>query len=955
MAKRLFLLDGMALIYRAHFALAARPIRTSAGINTSALYGFANTLLDILQNASPTHLAVAFDTDAPTPRHRVFPAYKSQREVMPEELSLALPHVERLLECFRIPTLRMDGYEADDLIGTLVKKAEIAGFESFMVTADKDFGQLVTERTRLWKPGRQGSDVEVLGPAEVCARWGISRVDQVIDMLGLMGDTSDNIPGVPGVGEKTAAKLLAQYDTLEGVLQHAGEIKGRLGEALRAHREDALLSKQLATILIDVPIPLSLDELIIQSRDDDAVRAFCIEFEFNSIGRRLFGDAFRAGRGFKPPTPQASAQDDLFSGPPGGRPSRATDKRAPHATGATAAVETAPAAQLRTLAEVPHTYRIAGTSKDRRALIEQLNRQSRFSVAVIPDRANHREARPLGIAFSFTPGEAWYVPFSAAGAAGTDRPALPVELAEFAPVLANERITKLGHDLKTDLLVLSSTGVEVRGPLFDTMVAHALVEPDLRHHLVYMAEALLGYSPAPLDRLLGAKEDRRAISEVPMEQLAEWASERADVAGQLHERLLAMLRERDQERVFYEVEMPVLPVLVAMEFEGIEVDATALAEYSCSLAKEMAAAEADVQRLANREFNVNSSRQLGEVLFDQLRLVDRPRKTPTGQYATDEQTLQTLANEHAIVRRLLDYRAVAKLKSTYADALPMAISPATGRIHTTFYQAATATGRLSSADPNLQNIPIRTERGQEIRRAFVGRPGWRLLSADYSQIELRIIAALSREEAMIEAFRRGDDIHTATAARVFGVPLDEVTFEMRRRSKMVNYGIAYGISAFGLAQRLGIPRGEAAEIIQHYFRSYPGIRRYMDDTIAFARSHGWVETLTGRRRYLRDITSANNTIRSAAERNAINAPIQGTAADMIKIAMGRIHQGISKEGLRTRLLLQVHDELLFDLYPPEEERVRELVETNMRTALPLPGDVPIVVETGTGRDWFAAH
>lgn len=964
-SPRLFLLDGMALVYRAHFAFATRPIRTSKGFNTSALFGFTNTLLDILQTGQATHLAVALDTPAPTPRHTAYPAYKAQREAMPEELAANLPHLRRFLDAFRIPTLAVDGYEADDLIGSLVQRAEAAGFETFMVTPDKDFGQLVTERSRLWKPGRQGSDVEILGPAEVCARWGIARVDQVVDMLGLMGDAVDNIPGVPGIGEKTAARLLAEHGSLDAVLAHAEAIKGKLGENLRNHRDDALLSRQLARILLDAPVPEDLSALAVVPRDDEAVAALCIEFEFNALGRRLFGEGFKAGRGTPPPQPAGARkpvsrpsapptphrqQGDLFAVAPASAdvsPANEPD------TGGVPEAGPAPAQlpALRTLTGVAHEYRLITDEAGRRELAASLSACPGFCFDTETDGLDPRTARLVGIAFSAGAGTGWYVAIPPE----TARPS-PAELEPFLGLLANPGILKVGHNLKFDLSVLRWHGVPVAGPFFDTMVAHALLAPGLRHGMDYLAESLLGYSPIPIERLIGPKNAPvRTMAEVPLPEVADYAAEDADVTWQLYELLNPRLATEGQARVFTEVEMPVLPVLMDMEYEGIRVDAAALAEFSAALAVEMAAAEADVHRLAGHEFNVNSPRQLGTVLFDELRLSEKPRKTATGQYATDEQTLSALAVDHEIVRRLLDHRAAAKLKSTYADALPAAIFPGTGRVHTTFHQAATATGRLSSTDPNLQNIPIRTERGQEIRRAFVAREGWQLLSADYSQIELRIIAALSREEAMIEAFRQGEDIHRATAAQVFGIEPASVSGEQRRRAKMVNFGIAYGISAFGLAQRLGIPRSEAAALIEHYFARYPGIRRYIDETLATARERGYVETLTGRRRPLPDVRSANATVRGAAERNAINTPIQGTAADMIKRAMARVHEGLQARRLRSRLLLQVHDELLFDLHPEEEAEVRALVEPAMRGALPLPGDVPVDVEIGTGPTWLAAH
>ncbi|MCC6234498.1 MAG: DNA polymerase I [Verrucomicrobiales bacterium] len=988
MASRLFLIDGMALAYRSHFAFAARPIRTSKGFNTSALFGFLSTVLDILETESPTHLAVASDTPAPTPRHVLYPEYKAQREAMPEELASALPHLPRLIEALRLPFIRLDGFEADDLIGTLAKRAEKDGFETYMVTPDKDFGQLVSATTKLWKPGKQGSPPEVLGPAEVCARWSIQRVDQVIDMLGLMGDASDNIPGVPGVGEKTAAKLLAQYDTLEGVLAHGAEIKGKLGESVRAHAEIARLSRQLATIITDAPVQESFDRFAVGLRDHDQLQALCVEFEFNSLGRRLFGDAFKAGRGTPSSTPPPSpgsplkpkpkartpkteqGQQDLFGDPapsatatssatpdsqtPDSEPTAPTEFNETTEPGAQPSSTSLPA--LATAADVPHHYRLVTTHEERLELIRALLQQPAVCFDTETTGLDPRSASLLGVSFSFEPGRAWYVSTRGSDAEPVEASQVKAVLEDLAPFFRQEHLEKVGHNLKFDLLILQSQGLSVVGPFFDTMIAHALAEPELRHGMDYLSEALLGYSPIPIERLIGPKgAGQKTMDQVPLADVAEYAAEDADVTWQLRQKLAPLLAERQLERVFREVEMPALPAIVAMEHHGIRLDTAALAQFSRELASDMARFESEVHRLAGREFNVNSPKQLGEVLFDELKLLEKPKRTPSGQYATDEQTLLGLAGLHPVVQSLLDYRSVAKLKSTYADALPGAVSPVTGRVHTTFHQAATATGRLSSVDPNLQNIPIRTERGQEIRRAFVAREGWQLLSADYSQIELRIIAALSREEAMIQAFRDGQDIHRATAARVFSVAPEDVTAEMRRRAKMVNFGIAYGISAFGLSQRLGIPRSESAKIIEHYFASYPGIRRYIDQTIEFARQHGYVETLTGRRRLLRDIQSANATTRGAAERNAINTPIQGTAADMIKVAMGRIQSAFVSRSLRSQLLLQVHDELVFDLHPEEDQVVREIVESGMRDALPLPGNVPIEVEIGVGRTWLEAH
>ncbi len=945
--KKLFLLDGMALVYRAHFALIRRPIFTSSGVNTSALFGFTQTLLDILKNQEPTHLAVAFDTEAPTLRHEVYPDYKATRQVMPEDLVQALPHVRRMVQAFRVPALACDGFEADDLIGTLVRRAQKEGYVSYMVTADKDFGQLVDANTFLYKPARQGDAVEVLGVAEIQKRWGVDRPEQVVNVLALMGDATDNIPGVPGIGEKTAMKLVAQFGSVENLLAHTGELADRLKASLEAHRDQALLSKRLATIVCDAPCPVELESLRVQSCNEAMLRGLLVEFEFNSLGRRLFGEDFKAGHGFKarpaapaaaaPARPARPAQEDLILVAEGPGPA-AQPQPAPAA-----------APDLKTITDVPHEYHLADSPAQRTELVRALEQQGSFCLDTETTGLDPKEARLVGLAFSFAPHTGYYVPIP-------QEPALAAPiLQEFRPALEAERIEKVGHNLKFDLAVLKWHGLEVRGKLFDTMVAHSLIEPEQRHGMDYLSEAYLGYTPIPITRLIGANEAAQInMAQVPVGKAAEYSAEDADVTLQLRAVLEPLLKEKGQQRVFYEIESPLIPVLVDMEYEGIRVAAAALDEIALQLAKEIDEQERAICRLAGTPFNLNSPKQLGQILFDIMKICPPPRKTRTGQYATDEQTLAALAPDHEIVRRLLEHRAASKLKSTYAEALPAAIWPGTRRVHTTFYQVATATGRLNSQNPNLQNIPIRTERGQEIRKAFVPRQaGYSLLSADYSQIELRIIAALAREPGLLEAFRTGADVHTATAARIFGLPPDLVTPEMRRKAKMVNYGIAYGISAFGLAQRLGIARAEAADVINHYFHQFPGIRRYMDDTVAFARRQGYVETVAGRRRYIRDIRSLNNTVRASAERNAINAPIQGTAADMIKLAMIHIHRELERRRLKTRMVLQVHDKLVFDLFDPEEEQVRSLVEQHMTSAIAL--DVPIVVEIGVGQNWLEAH
>jgi DNA polymerase-1 len=928
----LFLLDGMALAYRAHFALATNPIRTAAGRNTSAIYGFINTLLDLMGRFAPTHLAVVFDTDAPTARHVEFEAYKAQRNAMPEELSEALPDIKRLIRAFNLPVLELDGYEADDLIGTLAREAEGAGFTTYMVTPDKDFGQLVTAHTLIYRPSRMGDGAETLGVAEVLARWGIERVDQVRDILGFTGDTSDNIPGIPGVGPKTAQKLVAQYGTLENALDHAAEQKGKLRESLEKFREQALLSKRLVTIDVLAPLPFEPEKLRISPRDDEALRALFTEFEFNTLGRRLFGDDFKARRGFAPNAPGAPTAKSAkpFLPPP---------------TSAPLPMPPSPVGPLRTIEDVKPDYQLVAGATEQAALLKSLLAEKSVGVAFDVD------ARGVlrGLAVSSGAAVARYLPWSAA----------------LAPLFDSDARVLAGHDIKPGVRAWLQTFASTVDPVdpvqkipnfFDTALAHSLVYPDLRHTLEFVAESVLGYTPLPLAPATGQQDFLATLESQNADELsARRAMERADLALQLHEKLVPKLKESGQERVFYEIEAPLLPVLAQMENEGIRLDPAALEEVGQKLRAELARLEALIYEHAGAPFNIGSPKQLGEILFGKLALMPNAKKTKTGQYATDEQTLATLAPLHPIVAEVLEHREASKLLSTYISALPAAVSPATGRIHTTFNQLATTTGRLNSQDPNLQNIPIRTAQGREIRRAFVPRNEEHVLfSADYSQIELRILAALTGDPGLLEAITSGEDIHRATAAKVFGLPLDQVTKDQRNQAKMVNYGISYGISAFGLSQRLGIGRAEAKALIDGYFAQYPGIRAYMTSTVERARETGYVETITGRRRYLPDLKSANAAVRASAERNAINMPIQGSSADLIKIAMVNIAHVAREENWRTRLLLQVHDELVFDLYRPEEKRVCEVVEDRMKNALP-DLQVPILVETGLGAHWLEAH
>lgn len=940
---RLFLLDGMALVYRAHFAFIQAPIRNSKGVNTSAVYGFTNTLLAILEGEQPTHIGVAFDTSAPTARHLKYPAYKAQRDEMPEELAAAIPDVKRLCRAFHIPVLEVDGFEADDIIGTLVRRAEPAGIESFMVTPDKDFAQLVTPHTHIWKPGRKGSDHEILKLADVLAAWEIQHASQVADILGLWGDASDNIPGIPGIGEKTARKLIAQFGSVENLITHAAQLSGKQRENVTAYADQALLSKDLATIITDAPVEVSWDDLVLSPRDDNALRGLFTEFEFRTLTKRLFG---------APATPGSRPATD--SAPEG----NGTGESHPAPAVAPTLFET-----FRTIRDVPHDYRIADSPEKVRELLDELAARPRFCFDIETTSLDRFGARLLGIAFCWEAHCAWYLP--------TPDPAALRDL--LRPVLEGPA-EKIGHNLKFDLAILQHHGIHVEGPFFDTMLVDALVEPNRRHTMDHLAEVLLGYStvklhdlaaaPAPVADAgdlfeLAARPAKPAaldIAAIPLAQLAEYAAEDADVTFQLAAVLRPLLQASGQEAVWREIEGPLLPVLVRMEMEGIAIDPTALRTVGDELQLQIDALAASIQQHAGTPFNLASPKQLGQVLFDHLGLGGKARKTKTGQYKTDEQTLSALEGTHPIIAEILQWREASKLKSTYLDALPTHRVAETGRIHTHFHQLAAATGRLASSDPNLQNIPVRSEAGRRIRKAFVPRgEGYELLSCDYSQIELRVMAALSGDETMISAFRRGEDIHTITAAKVYAVAPESVTQAMRRTAKMVNFGIIYGISAFGLSQRLGIPRGEAGGIIEAYFREYPAIRAFMDRTVARAREDGYVATLGGRRRAFPDLSSGNQNLRANAERAAINTPIQGTAADMIKLAMIRIDAMLRDGRFRTRMLLQVHDELVFDLAAGEQAEVLPRILDLMTHALPLPHDVPVEVEHGTGPDWLSAH
>lgn len=892
--KKLFLLDAMALIYRAHFAFTKTPRINSKGINTSVPFGFTNTLLEVLQKQKPTHIGVAFDTSAPTFRDEIFEAYKATRQETPEDIRYGLPMVKEILKGFNIPILEADGYEADDIIGTLARKAEQQGFEVYMMTPDKDFGQLVTEKIKLYKPAYMGNAVDVLGPEEVCEKWGIKHVSQVTDMLGLQGDTSDNIPGVPGIGPKTAAALIQRYGTIENILAHLHELKGKQKELLEQYGGQALLSKKLATIITDAPIPFNPDSLKYTGPDESMLRPIFQELEFRSIPGRLFGDS-------TPAQPKAT-QLSMF-GP-------LAEKTEPEQGG------------LSDKSTAPNTHDLLRV-KTLNISLAQLSEKLKTSNAVALEVQAEEENLPV-LWFCFASGNSYrYAPQS------------EKELLQVASLLQDSNLVKTGHNLKSSVLNLKYAGADITGPLFDTLIAHYLIEPETAHDMETLcAHYLNGALPAPDDESATAG--------------------RVSAALQLKPLLERELEERNQMRLLEEIEMPLVEVLASMEYEGVNLDTEVLAELSQDLRQSSEKVQQEIYVLAGREFNINSPRQLGEILFEKLKLGDKPKKTKTGQYATGEDVLLKLINDHPIVPKILEYREYEKLRSTYVDALPKLISPRDGRIHTDYRQAVAATGRLSSNNPNLQNIPIRTEKGRQIRKAFIPRNGdFLFMSADYSQIELRIAASFAKDETMIEAFKNKRDIHATTAAKVFKVPPERVTPDMRRKAKEVNFGILYGSTAFGLAQNLNIPRSEAAEIIQSYFREFPAIKKYIDNVIQQAREKEYVETIMGRRRYLRDINSRNIATRGFAERNAINAPIQGSAADIIKLAMVRIHRWISDNNMKTRMILQVHDELVFDVHRDEVDEVKENVVRLMKSAAQL--EVPMEVEVGIGKNWLEAH
>jgi DNA polymerase-1 len=944
MEKKLFLLDAFALIFRAYYALIRNPRVTSKGKNTNAQFGFTNTLIDLLNKQKPTHMAVCFDTEEPTERHTDFADYKANRQEAPEDLLASLPDIRRIISGMNIPIIETHGFEADDVIGALAKQAEKAGYDVYMVTPDKDYGQLVSDRIKIYKPPYQGSDFEILGPEEVCAKWGIREVSQVIDVLGLMGDSVDNIPGIPGVGEKTAAKLLAEYGTLENVLAHADNIKGALGEKVRNGRELAIMSKRLATINLNAPVQFHEEDFCVKDMNKEALKEVFTELEFRTLGKRILGEEFNAFE-----SAPVGVQTDLF-----GNPVEQPRSQKPAATPQPAVEEGGDELGLRAeknIGNTPHTYHVAQTDAEINDLLGQLMQQKEISFDTETTGIDANRAELVGMSFCWTPGQGYYVPLPAERS-GADR-----ILASFAALFAREDLTWIGQNIKYDLLMMKCYGVELRGKFFDTMLAHYVIEPEGKRSMDLLSVQYLGYEPIHIEELIGKKgKSQGNMRDVELEKIKEYAVEDADITLQLKNVFIHALKEKDVEKVFYEVENPLVQVLKDMEFEGVKIDEEFLKEYSVELDKEARAAEERVYANAGVRFNLASPKQLGEVLFEKLKLDPKAKKTKTGQYATGEDVLQKLSHLHPVPADVLVFRELTKLKSTYVDALPLLINPRTGRVHTTYGSAVAVTGRLASNNPNLQNIPIRSERGKEIRKAFI--PGDKdrvLISADYSQIELRIVAAISGDPNMCEAFRLNKDIHTATAAKVYNVEEADVTREMRYKAKSVNFGIIYGQGAFGLADNLGISRTEAKTIIDNYKKEFSGITRYMEDTIQFARDKGYVQTLMGRKRWLKDINSANFTVRGFAERNAINSPIQGTAADMIKLAMVKVQDAMKKGGFRSRMILQVHDELVFDAYRDEAAAIQELVIVHMQAALPLPNGVPVIAEAGMGNNWLEAH
>lgn len=922
--EKLFLLDAYALIYRAYYALIKSPRINSKGFNTSAILGFVNTLEDVLKKENPTHIGIAFDPAGPTFRHEAYPEYKAQREETPEVIRLSVPIIKDIIRAYRIPILEVPGYEADDVIGTLATEAGKRGITTYMMTPDKDYGQLVGENVFMYRPRHNDKAFEVMGVEEVKNKYAIQSPLQVIDLLGLMGDASDNIPGCPGVGEKTAQKLIAQFGNIENLLAHTDQLKGALRTKVEENRKQIEFSRFLATIKTDVPLPLDMDALKRESPDEEELRKIFQELEFRTLLERIFKEKPKE-------TPAATpGQGDLF----GFFTPETTSE--PEKT------------NLATLHTLNYNYQLVDNEEKLSQLLQNIVTQSVLSLDTETTSTDPIRAELVGMSFSYAENQAFYVPVPA------DRSEAQKIVDRFRPVFENREIMKVGQNIKYDMLVLANYGVQLQGPLFDTMVAHYVLQPELRHNMDYLAEIYLNYQTIHIEELIGPKgKNQGNMRDLPPASVYEYACEDADVTLKLKNKLEKELDENNVRKLFEEIEMPLIPVLAYMERNGVRIDTEALKETSRHFTLRMKQIEEEVYQLAGTEFNIASPKQVGEVLFDRLKIVEKAKKTKTGQYVTSEEVLESLRGKHEVVGKILEHRGLKKLLGTYIDALPQLINPETGRIHTSFNQTVTATGRLSSSNPNLQNIPIRNEDGKEIRKAFIPDDGCIFFSADYSQIELRIMAHLSGDPHMIEAFQKGQDIHAATASKIYKVPLEEVTREQRSKAKTANFGIIYGISVFGLAERLNVDRKEAKELIDGYFENYPHVKEYMDESIRIARERGYIETIFKRKRYLPDINSRNAVVRGYAERNAINAPIQGSAADIIKVAMVRIYQRFLKERIQSKMILQVHDELNFSVLPEEQEKVKQIVIEEMESAYKMKA--PLLADSGWGQNWLEAH
>ena len=927
--KELWLLDAFALIYRAYFAFSQNQMVNSKGLNTSAIYGFTTTLYEVLTAHKPTHIAVVFDTSAPTQRHIEYTEYKANREEMPDDIRLAIPYIKRIIEGFNIPIIFSDGYEADDVIGTLAKKAEKEGYKTYMMTPDKDFGQLVSENIFMYKPARMGNKAETWGLEEVCKKFEIENPLQVIDYLGMCGDAVDNIPGIPGVGDKTAKKFLKEYGSIEKLLENTADLKGKMKEKVEANKDLALLSKKLATIIIDAPVDFNPKDLQKDPVNKKELEAIFTEVEFRTLSKRILGDS-------SPTPPDNGGQMDLFSAK---SDSISEDNEN----------ESAELKEFKTLENIKHNYKLINSEESIQKLVKELEMATSYCFDTETTGLDPLTSDLVGLAFSIKKNEAYYVPID------SDQKKATAQVSLFQSVFADESKEVIAHNLKYDLAILKNYHIELKGKFFDTMIAHYLLQPDMKHKMDILAENYLHYKPMPIEDLIGKKgKNQGNMRDVEVEKVTEYAGEDADITFQLKEIFEEKLGNSELRKLFDEIEMPLINVLADMEHEGINLDIATLKLFSEELGISIDHLNKEIIELATTDFNVDSPKQLGQVLFEVLEIDTKAKKTKTGQYSTSEETLQKLADKHEIIPKVLEYRSLKKLKSTYVDSLPDLVNSKTNHIHTNYMQAVAATGRLSSNNPNLQNIPIRTEKGREIRKAFISRDkNHELLAADYSQIELRIIASLSGDESMIEAFKNGTDIHSVTASKVFNVSLEEVDRDMRSKAKTVNFGIIYGISAFGLSQRINIPRKEAKEIIDNYFEKYPKVKAYMDNNIEYARKHGYVETIMNRRRYLNDINGKNAIVRGYAERNAINAPIQGSAADIIKIAMINIHDEFQKRGFKSKLLLQVHDELVFDAHLSEIEEIKSIIKEKMENAVNIA--VPLTVEMDSANNWLAAH